>query len=455
MNIRNRAENIYKYCAGMFFCYFFSWPVVHSAPVIDTWQHTSGARVALVASPAIPMLDVRLEFDAGSRRDPADKAGLAAAAALMSARGLNADGPRPALDENQLAEAWMDLGAQWSVAAGSDRLSASLRTLTAPDVLHGALTLAARQLAQPRFDATYAAPIWQRERERLNAAWHNASTQPGTVVQRRFAQAVYGSHPYGFDVTPDTLARIAVTDMATWWQRHVRACDARVSLVGAVDRAQADAIVTQLLAGIQRAQCEKLPSVPEVAALPGATDQRVPMATAQAHVMLGQPGHRRDDPDFFSLLVGNYVLGGGGFVSRLTTEVREKRGLTYGVYSYFSPGMHAGAFTVGLQTRSDQADQALALARDVVAGFVANGPTDAELAAAKDNLVNGFALRIDTNRKLLDNVANIAWYSLPADYLQTWTQQVQAVTVADVRRAFQRVLQPGAMASVVVGGAGS
>ena len=243
--------------------------------------------------------------------------------------------------------------------------------------------------------------------------------------------------------------------MATWWQRHVRACDARVSLVGAVDRAQADAIVTQLLAGIQRAQCEKLPAVPEVAALPGATDQRVPMATAQAHVMLGQPGHRRDDPDFFSLLVGNYVLGGGGFVSRLTTEVREKRGLTYGVYSYFSPGMHAGAFTVGLQTRSDQADQALALARDVVAGFVANGPTDAELAAAKDNLVNGFVLRIDTNRKLLDNVANIAWYGLPADYLQTWTQQVQAVTVADVRRAFQRVLQPGAMASVVVGGAGS
>ncbi len=135
--------------------------------------------------------------------------------------------------------------------------------------------------------------------------------------------------------------------------------------------------------------------------------------------------------------------------------MREKRGLTYGVYSYYAPGMHAGAFTVGLQTRRDQADQALALARDVVAGFVANGPTEAELKAAQDNLVNGFALRIDTNRKLLDNVANIAWYGLPADYLQTWTQRISAVTVADVRRAFQRVLQPGAMASVVVGGAGS
>jgi len=449
------ADNIYHYCGKALFCFIFVLPSAHAVPLIDMWQHTSGARVALVASPAIPMLDVRVEFDGGSRRDPADQAGLASAAALMSARGVGAANQQPALDENQLAESWMDLGAQWSVSAGSDRLSASLRTLTAPDVLPGALALAARQLAHPRFDAAYATPIWQRERERLNAAWQNASTQPGTVAQRRFAQAVYGKHAYGFDATPDTLARVSVADMHTWWQRHVRACDARVSLVGAVNRAQADAIVTQLLAGIQRAQCPPLPAVPDVSALQAASDQRVPMATAQAHVLLGQPGHRRDDPDFFPLLVGNYVLGGGGFVSRLTTEVREKRGLTYGVYSYYAPGMHAGAFTVGLQTRHDQADQALALARDVVAGFVTNGPTAAELKAAQDNLVNGFALRIDTNRKLLDNVANIAWYGLPADYLQTWTQRISAVTVADVRRAFQRVLQPGTMASVVVGGVGS
>lgn len=419
------------------------------------WRHASGARVALVASPAIPMLDVRIDFDAGSRRDPADQAGLASAAALMSGRGLSAEGKLPALDENQLAESWMDLGAQWSVAAGSDRLSASLRTLTATDVLPGAVALAARQLAHPRFDPVYAGAIWQRERERLNAAWRNTSTEPGTVAQRRYAQAVYGQHPYGFDATPDTLARIGVADMLAWWQRHVRACDARVSLVGAIDRAQADAIVTQLLAGIQAAPCTPLPAVPEVAALPAASDQRVPMATAQAHVLLGQPGHRRDDPDFFALLVGNYMLGGGGFVSRLTTEVREKRGLTYGVYSYFSPGMHAGAFTVGLQTRGDQADQALALVRQVLADFVSEGPTDAELRASQDNLVNGFALRIDTNRKLLDNVANIAWFGLPADYLQTWTQRIRAVTSADVRRSFQRVLQPAAMASVVVGGSGS
>jgi len=192
--------------------------------------------------------------------------------------------------------------------------------------------------------------------------------------------------------------------------------------------------------------------VPEVAPLAAATDVRVPMTTAQAHVLLGQPGYPRSDPDFFPLLLGNYVLGGGGFASRLMAEVREKRGLTYGVYSYFAPGNHAGAFTVGLQTRPDQADQALALVREVVTRFVADGPTDAELQAAKAFMVNGFALRIDTNRKLLDNVANILWLGLPPTYLQTWTDAVQAVTAADIRRAFGRVLQPDRMVSVVVGG---
>jgi zinc protease len=123
------------------------------------------------------------------------------------------------------------------------------------------------------------------------------------------------------------------------------------------------------------------------------------------------------------------------------------------VYSYFAPGMHAGAFTLGLQTRPDQAEQAVKVSRDVLASFVAQGPTAKELKAAKDNLVGGFALRIDSNRKLLDNVANIAWNQLPLDYLDTWTQQVERVSLADIRAAFARKLQPEKMVMVVVGGA--
>jgi zinc protease len=121
------------------------------------------------------------------------------------------------------------------------------------------------------------------------------------------------------------------------------------------------------------------------------------------------------------------------------------------VYSGFSPGLHAGAFVVGLQTRPDQAAQAVNVARQVVQDFVREGPTEAELKAAQSNLVGGFALRIDSNRKLLDNVANIAWNRLPLNYLNTWTAQIERVSVADVRRAMARVLQPERMVTVVVG----
>ncbi|MBA4266599.1 MAG: peptidase M16, partial [Comamonadaceae bacterium] len=278
-----------------------------------------------------------------------------------------------------------------------------------------------------------------------------AENRPATHAGRAFSRAVFGEHPYGFEATADTLNAISVADMRSFYRRHVVACRAQISLVGAIDRAGSDRIVSQFMAAVQPHGCEPLADVGQVKPLDRAVEERVPFSAAQAQVLMGQPGMARDDPDFFPLFVGNYILGGGGFVSRLTTEVREKRGLSYSVYSYFSPGLHAGAFQIGLTTRPDQADLAVGVARDVVRAFVVDGPTEEELKAAKENLINGFALRIDSNRKLLDNVANIAWNGLPLDYLDTWTQQIDRVTVADIRRAFNRVLQPDRMVTVVVG----
>lgn len=277
------------------------------------------------------------------------------------------------------------------------------------------------------------------------------------MAGKAFAKAVYGSHPYGYEVTETSLDRISVADMQAFYTQSIRSCRAKVSVVGDVSRAQADALVATLLARLDSAggqtPCIALPAVPEVQPLtaPG-TVQSITFDSAQAHVLIGQPGIRRNDPDFLALTVGNYVLGGGGFVSRLMSQVREKRGLSYSVYSYFAPGLHAGAFTVGLQTRPDQAAQAVALTQEVVAQFVREGPNAQELQAAKDNLIGGFALRFDSNRKLLDNVANIAWNGLALDYLDTWTAAVERLSVADVKAAFERVLRPQAMVTVVVGG---
>ncbi|MHA7598682.1 M16 family metallopeptidase [Alicycliphilus sp. T452] len=419
---------------------------------IQHWTEPSGARVWLVESPAIPMVDVQVDFDAGARRDPAPQAGLAAAAALMSSKGVAAGGAdEPALDENDLGEAWADLGASLEAGAERDGLVFSLRSLTEPDLLERAARLAARQLGQPSFTQN----VWQRERARWDAAIKEADTRPGTVAAKAFAAAVYGGHPYGQRATAQTLANIEAADLQAFHARYLQACRARVSIVGALTRAQAQQLVQALLSRLPApppADCAPLPAVPEVQPLEKAAQEDIPFASAQAHVLIGQPGFVRRDPDFLALLVGNHILGGGGFTSRLTNEVREKRGLSYSVGSSFSPGLNAGAFVVGLQTRPDQAAQAVRVTRDVITRFVEEGPTEAELRAAKDNLIGGFALRIDSNRKLLANVVNIAWNGLPLDYLEHWTDRVQALTVADIRAAFQRKLQPARMVTVVVGG---
>ncbi|MDB5965248.1 MAG: insulinase family protein, partial [Polaromonas sp.] len=351
---------------------------------IQQWTLANGARVYLVESPSIAMLDVQVDFDAGNRRDPADKAGLASAMALVLEKGVAARAGQPALDENALGEAWADLGAQFDSGTTADRLSFSLRTLTEKDLLDKAVALAARQMGQPSFPDS----VWQRDRQKIIASLRESYTRPASVAGRAYARAVYGNHPYGYETTPETLARVSVADMRAFYGSTVAACRARISMVGAVTRAQADAIAQRLLSQLPQAPCASLPAlpaVPEVPPLPEARQIVIPFNSAQAQVLMGQPGYKRSDPAFFTMLVGNYILGGGGFVSRLAEEVREKRGLTYGVSSYFSPGLHAGAFTVGLQTRPDQAGQALELTRKVVRDFVAQGPTEAELKAAKDN----------------------------------------------------------------------
>jgi zinc protease len=414
---------------------------------IVAWTQASGAQVFLVHSPAIPMVDVQIDFDAGARRDPADKAGLANLMASATAYGVLPSAGAPALDENALSDAWADLGASFGGSASADRMTFSLRSLTEPDVLQRAVALAARQLGQPAFPEG----PWLRDRPKLIAARKEANTRAGTVAARAFAQAVYSGHPYGLETTEESLQRIAVADLRALHASALAPCAAKVSIVGDLNRAQADALVQTLLARLPARRCAALAPVAEVAPLPAPVEQRIPFASAQAHVLVGQPGFKRNSSDFFALTVGNHILGGGGFGSRLTEEVREKRGLTYSVYSYFSPGLHAGAFTIGLQTRPDQAQQALDLVREVLQRFVTDGPTEAELQAAKANLIGGFPLRLDSNRKLLDNVANIAWNGLPLDYLDTWTAQVDKLTTAEVRNAMARTLQPQKMVTVVLG----
>jgi len=422
--------------------------VAQAAPAIEHWVQPSGARVFLVQTPALPMLDVQIDLDAGSRRDPAAQAGLAQATAALLRSGVQAHGGRAALDENALAEAWADLGAQFSASATRDRLSLRLRTLTQPDLLQAAQDLLAQQLAAPAF----AAPVWQRERPRWVARWQQSQTEPRVLAAQLLSAAVYGAHPYGQQARPETWAAIEAEHLGAFWRTHAQACTARVTLVGDIGRERADALVRQLLAGWQGHGCTALAPLPEVQPLAQGRLIEQPFAVAQTQILIGQPGLARRDPDFLAFMVANHILGGSGFSSRLMQEVRERRGLTYDIHSRFVPGRHAGVFVVATTTQPQRAQQALELVQQEIRRFVDQGPTQAELEHAQAALINGFALRLDSNRELLQEVAALASHDLPLDDLQTWSARVGALKRDQVHLALQRVLQPERMVTVVFGG---
>jgi zinc protease len=413
-------------------------PVALAVLPIEHWTTSQGARVYFVRADAIPMLDVSLDLDAGARRDPSGRAGLASMTAGMLARGVRG------MDEPAIADAFADLGAQRGGGAGADRAGVSLRTLSSPREREAAVALLARLVSEPVFPEALLA----RERERTIQALREARVRPDAIAQRAFWAQMYPQHPYGWESTPESVAAITRDDLVDFHRRHYGASRAVVSMIGAITRAEAEAIAETLTRGLPRG--EPPAPLPPVTA-PQPTTRRIPHPASQSHILIGAPALERGNPDFFPLTVGNYVLGGGGFVSRLTAEVREKRGLSYSVYSYFSPMAQAGPFVLGLQTQQAQTEQALEVVRATLERFVREGPTEAELEAARQNLVGGFALRIDSNRKILDNLATIGWYRLPLDWLERWPDAVRRVTVEQVRDAFARTIDPRRLVTVVVG----
>jgi zinc protease len=272
-------------------------------------------------------------------------------------------------------------------------------------------------------------------------------TRPDSIAGKAFWAAMYPNHPYGRQATPESVAALNRDDLAAFHARYYVAANASITLVGDLSRGEAEKIAEAIAADLPKGVAATLPAAPELAA--GNTIALAHPAS-QAHVYIGLPAIERGNPDFFPLLVGNYTLGGGGFVSRLMKEVRDQRGYAYSVYSYFAPMRHTGPFQIGLQTKRSQAKDAVKVAREVLDGFLRDGPSEDELAAAKANLTGSFPLRLDSNKKILDNVANIAFYGLPLDYLDHYQAKVQAVSAEQIKAAFARRVIPNNLVTVTV-----
>lgn len=413
--------------------------LAQAAPRIESWQAPSGARVFFVENHALPIIDVQVDFAAGTVHEAAGKAGSAQLTRAVLDLGV------VGMDETQIANRIADLGAKLSGGVDMDRASVSLRTLAMPDKREAALDLLRAILSTPQFPGE----VFEREKARSVAAIKEALTRPDTIASRAFWTAMYATHPYGSHATPESVGALVRSDALAFYHTNYTAQRCTLTIIGDLTRAQAEQVAERLTSDLPVGPPAASIPVPQ---LPAAGEQRLAHPAAQAHILLGLPALKRGDPDFFPLAVGNYTLGGGGFVSRLMKEVRDKRGLAYSVSSYFQPLAQLGPFQIGMQTKKTQADQALMVTRELLATFLAQGPSASEVQAAKQNLIGSFPLRLDSNRKLLDNVAMIGFYGLPLDYLDNYPERIEQVTLDDIKAAFARHVRLEHLVTVVVGG---
>ena len=410
-----------------------------ATPQIRHWQAASGAQVYFVEDHGLPMLDVAVDFPAGSGFDVAGKVGVASVTFGMLDLGSKD------LSEDDIARKLADIGAQMGGHFDADRAGLTMRTLSKAEERDSALDILARCLQQPLFPE----PVLEREKARLIASLKEAETQPESIADKAFGKAVFGVHPYGWHMEVADAEKIQRAELEDFYRTHYSANHAVVALMGDITRAQAEAIAQQLTANLPAGGADS--HLPPVLIRIKPSEQRIPHPASQSHILIGTPGIARNDEDYFPLYVGNYILGGGGFVSRLMDEVREKRGLAYSVYSYFMPMQQPGAFQIGLQTKKEQADEALKLVRQTLRTFVDKGVTEKELKAAKDNIIGGFPLRIDSNKKIVEYLSVIGFYDLPLTYLDDFTARVNKVTAKQIHDAFKRRIDPDALATVIVG----
>lgn len=415
----------------------------NSKPVlpIQHWQTKNGAQVYFVESKQLPMVDIEIVFNAGSARD-GSQLGIAQLTNSMLNEGTKT------LDADQIARRFDQVGAQYGASIDRDKATVKLRSLIEPKFLVPALETFADILSNTSFPQN----ALQRVQKQTLIALQQEKQSPSTIARNDFDKNLYFNQPYGHSVlgTQAVVESLKAQDLQKFYRQYYVAKNATIAIVGDVDRQKAEAIAEQITKGLPTGSAASL--LPQPLALTKSDEQKINYPSQQTTVLIGQIGIAKKDPDFFPLSVGNHILGGGVLTSRLFEEVRNKRGLSYGVSSQFSTAQIPGPFAIILQTRNDQVKNAVEATRQTLQDFLNNGPTEKELKQAKQNIIGSFPLAIADNASILGNLVNIGFYQLPLDYLDTYRDNVNAVTLDQIRTAFKKHIQPDKMVTVMVGG---
>jgi zinc protease len=405
----------------------------------ERWTTKNGVKVYFVQAMQIPIVDIKLAFKAGSAFD-----GKHWGIATITNQLLNQKAG--GLSATTLAEKLENNGSLFGSNVTRDMGTISLRSLSAASKLTPSLKVFETILTQPDFDK---ASI-ERTKKQIETAIKHQAEVPQSLANNVFYQKLYGSHPYAHSPlgTIKSTQNIHGKDIKHFYQTHYVSNNAVLAIVGAISKKKAMEIASTLT--------RRLPQSTLSYAIPVAKSahykkNNLSYASNQSIIRIGQIGIRYDNPNRFPLTVGNYTLGGGGLVSRLADEIREKRGLSYGISSYFLPLEAKGPFLVSLATKNKQTDEALKVTNQTLARFIKEGPSEKELVAAKKYIIGSFPLRFLSNSDILNTISLMGFYDLPNNYLDTYLDKVKKVTKKDIQQAFQQEVNTNNLLTVVVG----
>ena len=411
---------------------------------IKQWRTKNGVKVLYVYAPELPLLDVNVVFDAGSVRDN-NKPGIATLTNGLLSHGSKLGNKTLTVDD--VSERFENVGARFSASATKDYAALKLRTLTDEQWLSQAVTTLQSIINAPVFDQKEL----ERTRKQVLVAIDGRKQSPGTIADELFYKNLYGEHPYANPGigTMASIKKMTRHDLMHFYKQYYVAKNALVTIVGNVDKQKAIQLAEQLTGHLPVGK--KADELSDVKNLAAASSIHKEFPSSQTHIMMGQTGVHRKDKDYFSLYVANHILGGSGFGSRIMEEIREKRGLAYSSYSYFIPMLKRGPFIIGMQTSNKQTDEAMGVLKTTLADFVNDGPSEKELLHSKKNITGGFPLRIDSNKDISNYLTVIGFYNLPLDYLKNFNQHINAVTLAQIKDALKRRIDPDKMLAVTVG----
>ena len=438
---QSRLRRFYTcwWSVGLFLLFLILPSLSFSLPPTERTRLQNGLRLIVSEDHSLPFVTFQLIIDGGSRLDPPDKGGLS----YMTARGLLHGTTRHTAQ--QMSQTLDFLGASLSSSSSKDYASVGLRVLK-KDLIQG-LNLFIETVTQPVFPEDE----FRREIQRTLGAIKSEEEDPGDLSEKEFTKALFGATPYGHPVigTEESLARLTRKDLVSFHDAYIRPNNAVLVIVGDVTPHEIKkSLIPRLESWIDRTVSQ--PSL-EQSPASGAKILTKDRAITQANIVLGNVGSKRNNPDFFAMVVMNYILGGGGFSSRLFTEIRAKRGFAYSVHSAFDFKKYTGSFSISLQTKNASAREAISIVLDEIKKMQTEPVTDKELEGARKYLTGSFPLRLDTQAKLAGFLAQVEFYGLGVDYADNYASRILAVTKEDVQRVATKYLRPDNYILVVVG----